>query len=332
MSAPFRFPKFFVTNPSPCPYLAGKVERKVFTELNGRNAGELNEALGRIGFRRSQSVAYRPSCVDCSACVSVRVISDEFTPSATQRKLIRRHADLEVNACRPWSTEEQYALLQKYLASRHPGGGMAEMDEHDYADMIEQTPVRTYVIEYREPSVDGRPGKLVGACFSDQQSDGLSMIYSFYDVGEGARKGLGTYIILDHIVRAARAGLSYVYLGYWVEGSDRMAYKASFRPLERLGRDGWRRMDAPEAGSADRRSPAADAGRQGGSWSTLRAAPSRFRQGDRPDRIHCRCSARRSPLPRRRPAARSPSKSKMMISSGDCRPLLAPTRTCPSSA
>jgi len=256
VSAPFRFPKFFVTNPSPCPYLAGKVERKVFTELNGRNSNELNEALGRIGFRRSQSVAYRPSCIDCSACVSVRVLADEFMPSATQRKLMRKHADLEVSACRPWTTEEQYALLRKYLAQRHPGGGMADMDEHDFADMVEQTPVRTYVVEYREPSVDGRPGKLVGACLSDQQSDGLSMIYSFFDVGDGARKGLGTYIILDHIIRAARAGLPHVYLGYWVEGSDRMAYKTSFRPLERLGRDGWRRMDEPEAPAAnERRAP-----------------------------------------------------------------------------
>ena len=192
----------------------------------------------------------------------------EFTPNATQRKILRRHADLEVSACRPWSTEEQYALLRRYLAARHPGGGMAEMDEQDYADMIEQTPVRTYVIEYREPSVDGKPGKLVGACLSDQQGDGLSMIYSFYDVGEGARKGLGTYIILDHIVRAARAGLPYVYLGYWVEGSDRMAYKASFQPLERLGRDGWRRMDAPEPEPVAARppatgpQPAADPGRR----------------------------------------------------------------------
>ena len=240
MSAPFRFPKFFVTNPSPCPYLPGKTERKVFTELTGRNATELNEALGRIGFRRSQSVAYRPSCVDCSACVSVRVLAQQFTPSATQRKLIRRHADLEVSACRPWTTEEQFALLRKYLALRHPGGGMAEMDESDFADMVEQTPVKTYIVEYREPSVDGRPGRLVGACLSDQQSDGLSMIYSFYDVGEGSRRGLGSYIILDHIQRAARSGLPHVYLGYWVEGSDRMAYKTSFRPLERLGRDGWR--------------------------------------------------------------------------------------------
>jgi len=243
VSAPFRFPKFFVTNPSPCPYLPGKVERKVFTELSGRHASELNEALGRIGFRRSQSVAYRPSCIDCSACVSVRVLATAFEASATQRKLMRRHADLEVNACKAWTTDEQYELLRRYLSARHPGGGMAEMDESDFADMVEQTPVRTYMIEYREPSVGGRAGKLVGACLSDQQSDGLSMIYSFFDVGPSARKGLGTFIILDHIVRAARAGLPYVYLGYWVEGSNRMAYKTGFRPLERLGRDGWRRMD-----------------------------------------------------------------------------------------
>ena len=253
MSAPFRFPKFFVTNPSPCPYLPGKVERKVFTELNGRHSGELNEALGRIGFRRSQSVAYRPSCIDCSACVSVRVAASEFVPSATQRKIIRRNSELEVTACKPWTTEEQYELLGRYLAARHPGGGMAEMDESDFADMVEQTPVRTCIVEYREPSVDGRPGKLVGACLSDQQSDGLSMIYSFYDVGPGARKGLGTFIILDHIIRAARAELPYVYLGYWVEGSRRMAYKASFRPLERLGRDGWRRMEEVAAEPARER-------------------------------------------------------------------------------
>jgi arginine-tRNA-protein transferase len=173
----------------------------------------------------------------------VRVLAAEFEPSATQRKLLRRHRDLEVSACKPWTTEEQYQLLRRYLAQRHPGGGMAEMDESDFADMVEQTPVRTYVIEYREPSVGGQPGRLVGACLSDQQADGLSMIYSFFDVGPDARKGLGTYIILDHIIRAARAGLPYVYLGYWVEGSNRMAYKTGFRPLERLGRDGWRRMD-----------------------------------------------------------------------------------------
>ena len=243
MSAPFRFPRFFVTTPSPCPYLPGKTERKVFTELTGQHATELNDALGRIGFRRSQGVAYRPSCVDCAACISVRVVTGEFQASATQRKMIRRHADLEVTACKPWTTEEQYALLRRYLKARHPGGGMVDMDESDFADMVEQSPVKTYLVEYREPSTNGRPGRLVGACLTDQQADGLSMIYSFFEPDDEKRPGLGTYIILDHIVRAARAGLPYVYLGYWVESSKRMAYKAKFRPLERLGSDGWRKFE-----------------------------------------------------------------------------------------
>ncbi len=250
MSAPFRFPRFFVTTPAPCPYLAGKTERKVFTELNGQHATELNDALGRIGFRRSQSVAYRPSCIDCSACISVRVCAGDFQPSATQRRLVRRHADLEVTACKPWTTEEQYELLRRYLHARHPSGGMVDMDEGDFADMVEQSPVKTFLIEYREPSVDGVPGRLVGACLTDQQADGLSMIYSFFEPdapGAGGRSGLGTYIILDHIMRAGRAELPYVYLGYWVQDSPRMAYKARFRPLERLGPNGWHRSSPASA-------------------------------------------------------------------------------------
>ncbi len=140
MSAPFRFPRFFVTSPAPCPYLAGKTERKVFTELAGQHAADLNDALGRIGFRRSQAVAYRPSCLDCSACVSVRVVASEFQPSASQRRMLKRHSDLEVTACKPWATEEQYALLRRYLKRRHPDGGMVGMDESDFSDMIEQSP------------------------------------------------------------------------------------------------------------------------------------------------------------------------------------------------
>jgi len=252
VSAPFRFPRFFVTNPSPCPYLPGKSERKVFTELSGEHASELNDALGRIGFRRSQNVAYRPSCADCSACVSVRVVAGEFRPNATQRKLLRRNADLVVTACRPWSTDEQYALLQRYLRARHPGGGMTEMDEMDYADMVEQTPVDSQIVEYRERSEDGRPGRLVGACLTDRQGDGLSMIYSFFDPDRMDRPGMGNFIIMDHILRAHRAGLPYVYLGYWVEGSQRMQYKVRYRPLEKLGRSGWVRFDPDEQDEAIR--------------------------------------------------------------------------------
>ncbi|TCM19857.1 arginine-tRNA-protein transferase [Novosphingobium sp. PhB165] len=246
MTAPVRFPRFFVTSPAPCPYLPGRSERKVFTELKGPHADSLNDALGRIGFRRSQTVAYRPSCLDCNACISVRVVADEFVPSGTQKRLIKRNSDLVATVCRPWSTSEQFELLQRYLAARHPEGGMTSMDDVDFADMVEHTPVTSYVIEYREPSVDGvTPGRLVGACLTDRQCDGLSMIYSFYDPAH-ERQGLGTYIILDHISRASEMGLSYVYLGYWVEGSPRMQYKVRFRPMEKLGRTGWERFTAEE--------------------------------------------------------------------------------------
>lgn len=271
MTAPVRFPRFFVTSPAPCPYLPGRSERKVFTELKGPHADQLNEALGRIGFRRSQTVAYRPSCLDCQACISVRVPVQEFAPSSTQRRNLKRNSDLVTTECRPWATGEQFDLLRAYLGRRHPGGGMAAMDEIDYADMVEHTPVSSYVVEYREPSDGLRPGRLVGACLTDRQGDGLSMIYSFYDPEHEARTGLGNYIILDHIRRAAADGLGYVYLGYWVEGSDRMQYKIRYRPIELLGREGWQRLSSErhdsliaaatlaQRGPRDAASPAKDA-------------------------------------------------------------------------
>ncbi len=240
----------------------------MFTELKGPHADSLNDALGRIGFRRSQTVAYRPSCLDCTACVSVRVLAEEFAPSTAQRRNLKRNGDLVVTMCRPWSTSEQFELLQRYLGLRHPGGGMATMDEVDFADMVEHSPVTSYVVEYREPSFDGvTPGRLVGACLTDRQGDGLSMIYSFYDPEHHARTGLGNFIILDHIARATEMGLPYVYLGYWVEGSPRMQYKVRYRPLEQLGRNGWQRMADDEqdkliaaAASAPRRDDLAPRG------------------------------------------------------------------------
>lgn len=246
MTAPVRFPRFFVTTPAPCPYLPGRTERKVFTELKGPQADALNDALSRIGFRRSQTVAYRPSCIDCRACVSVRVVAPEFRPSTTQKRALKRNGDLVATECRPWATAEQFELLQRYLATRHPGGGMAAMDEVDFADMVEHTTVTSSMIEYREPDSDGRPGRLVGACLTDRQGDGLSMIYSFYEPEDGGRAGLGNYIILDHIRRAAADGLRYVYLGYWVDGSRRMQYKIRYRPLERLEATGWVRFGEVE--------------------------------------------------------------------------------------
>ncbi len=215
----------------------------MFTELTGPHASELNDALGRIGFRRSQGVAYRPSCAGCTACVSVRVVTNEFMPNATQRKLLRRNGDVEVTACKAWATDEQFQLLRRYLGTRHPGGGMAGMDEDDYADMIEHSPVNSVIVEYREPSVDGARGRLIGACLTDRQADGLSMVYSFFAADEESRPGFGNFIIMDHLIRAREAGLPYVYLGYWVKGSPRMEYKTRYRPLEVLGPAGWRRLE-----------------------------------------------------------------------------------------
>lgn len=248
MTAQFGFPRFFVTSPSPCPYLPGRDERKVFTELDGDDPVGLNDALGQMGFRRSQNVAYRPSCAGCNACVSVRVRAADFVPGKSQRRTLKRYAGLSVAARAPWATDEQFELLSRYLAARHPDGGMAEMTESDYAQMVEQSPVDTSVVEYRAPGPDGRPGRLVGACLTDRLGDGLSMVYSFFETEDPDYPGLGTFIILDHIHHAAQAQLSHVYLGYWIAGSERMAYKTRFRPIERLGAEGWGEFDPDNMG------------------------------------------------------------------------------------
>lgn len=245
-----QFPRFFLTAPGPCPYLPGRVERKVFTELRGLDASTFNEALGRMGFRRSQNVAYRPACDRCNACQSVRVRTAEFRPNGSMRKQLRRNDDLVVNACEPWATSEQFNLLQCYLQARHPNGGMTQMDADDYADMIERTPVDTVVYEYREPSPSPdaeSAGKLVGVCLTDHHSDGLSMVYSFFET-DGARQGLGTYIILDHIRRAAELCLPYVYLGYWIPDCRQMAYKIRYKPLDVLTAGGWVPIEEIEPG------------------------------------------------------------------------------------
>lgn len=220
----------------------------MFAELRGEAATGKLETLSRIGFRRSQNVVYRPSCEHCRKCVSVRVVTRDYMPTRGQRRLRRKHSDLDVGAVPPRVTSEQFALLRRYIDTRHPIGGMADMNLHDFTDMVERTPVDTLVIEYREPPEDDRKiGRLVGVTLTDQQSDGLSMVYSFYDPDLEHRSGLGTFMIVDHVLRAKAAGLPYVYLGYWVEGCQRMEYKRRFRPLQILDGNEWK--DAPPLSS-----------------------------------------------------------------------------------
>lgn len=218
----------------------------MFTELRGEDAKGLNDALSRVGFRRSQSVAYRPACEGCAACVSVRVVAKEFRPTRSMRRILSRNKDIEVTVREAKASEEQYSLLKRYLDTRHAEGGMADMSFFEYAEMVQHTPVDTRIFEYRvkDPTGEG-PGHLIAACLSDVMADGLSMVYSFYEP-DVPQRSLGTYIILQHIDEAIKRGLDYVYLGYWIKGSDKMDYKSRFRPLERLGPSGWKRFYGTE--------------------------------------------------------------------------------------
>jgi leucyl-tRNA---protein transferase len=233
-------PQFYLTAPSPCPYLAGKEERKVFTHLVGERASELNNILTQGGFRRSQSIAYRPACESCRACVSVRVVAKDFRPSPSMRRIVRRNADIGSEMRIAVPTSEQYAIFRAYLDSRHRDGGMADMTVLDYAMMVEDSHIETRIIEYRRGERSN--GDLIAIALTDVLGDGLSMVYSFFEPDQAARS-LGTFMVLDHIARARRMGLAYVYLGYWVRGSRKMDYKSRFLPQERLMPDGWARVE-----------------------------------------------------------------------------------------
>ncbi|MCG7521209.1 arginyltransferase [Ruegeria sp. Ofav3-42] len=234
-------PQFYVTAPQPCPYLEGRMERKLFTALQGEGADQLNNSLSQQGFRRSQNVLYRPSCSDCAACLSARINVSAFRPSKSQKRAAKRNSYLQRKANSPWATDEQYELFRRYLDTRHADGGMADMDVFEFAAMIEETPIRSRVVEYADPDT----GDLIGVSLTDVLDDGLSMVYSFYDPQQ-PQNSLGTYMILDHIDIAREAGLPYVYLGYWVPGSPKMGYKARFSGLEAYIQGNWISVKDPD--------------------------------------------------------------------------------------
>lgn len=234
---PPRRPQFFYTTaPLPCPYLPGRTERKIVTELSGTEAEALHERLSRAGFRRSHNIAYAPVCPGCQACVPIRVVSEEFTPDRTQRRILRANADLSISEMPARATAEQFTLFQRYQKNRHADGDMAAMGYYDYRAMIEDTPISTGILEFRDAQ-----DRLVGACLTDWLADGLSAVYSFFDTDEDKRS-LGTFAVLWLIGRARSLGLPYVYLGYWVPESRKMAYKARFRPSEILISGAWHRL------------------------------------------------------------------------------------------
>ena len=236
---------FFSTSPLPCPYLPDRMERRVVTELIGRDAITLHEQLSLAGFRRSHGIAYAPACAGCDACKAVRVLAGQFKPSRTQRRVWNRNADLRAEMCRPVATQEQYALFSAYQFGRHGDGDMAKMDFFDYQGLVEDSSVDTNIIEFRDSE-----DRLVGACLTDRMANGLSAVYSFFDPGQDARS-LGAYMILWLIEESRRMKQDYVYLGFWIAGCGKMAYKARYRPMEVHADNEWRLMTDGEAANRE---------------------------------------------------------------------------------
>jgi leucyl-tRNA---protein transferase len=240
------FPEFYITAPQPCPYLPGRLERKLFTHLTRDKPDFLIDNLLKGGFRRSQNIAYMPYCDACSACVPVRILVDEFNPKRSLKRIARANCDVTATRKDPAPSTEQYALFRGYIDARHADGGMAEMSVLDYSMMVEDSVVETFVTEYRVPQGANGGSELIGVSLCDRLSDGISMVYSFYDPDQSARS-LGTYMILDQVEFARRLGLPFVYLGYWIEGSRKMRYKNRFQPQEHLTSKGWVRTEDSDA-------------------------------------------------------------------------------------
>jgi len=228
---------FFTTAPLPCPYISGRLERKIVTELNGPDAEMLHEALSRAGFRRSHSIAYTPACPGCSACIPVRIVVNGFAPDRTMRRIAKANGDLIGSQVPARATAEHYRLFSRYQESRHGGGDMALMGFYDYRSMVEDSPIDTFLVEFRRPD-----GTIVGACLADRMSDGLSAVYSFFEP-DMPKRSLGTFVVLWLVQEAERLGLPYIYLGYWIAESRKMSYKARFKPLEAFGPNGWRPLE-----------------------------------------------------------------------------------------
>ncbi len=233
--------EFFLTAPAPCPYLPDRVERRIFTELSGYNGSVLNHSLNLSGFRRSQTISYRPVCDNCNACVSLRVDADAFAPTRSMKRVKKLNKDLvrcEVDAA---PSDEHYDLFRRYVQDRHDEGGMEDMAFEDYSVMVGAAAFRTSLFEYRMGTVD-RPGELLAVCLTDEMYDGLSMVYSFFVPDQTARS-LGVFMILDHVQEARARNLPFVYLGYWIRESSKMSYKARFQPCEGFIRDEWVALD-----------------------------------------------------------------------------------------
>ncbi len=236
-SQPLR--QFFTAGPVACPYLAGRAERKLIVELTGGTAADFYDELSRAGFRRSQGFAYRPACPQCTSCVPVRIAVNDFAHSRSTRRVRNANRGLSGRLVAARATPEHFQLFVAYQRSRHRDSDMAAMTYADYRSMVEDTPLRTVIAEFRDAA-----GTLVAASLIDRLDDGVSAVYSFYDPSL-EKRSLGTWSILWLVEECRRQGLPYVYLGYWIGDSPKMAYKARFPAIEHLSPSGWVPLSVP---------------------------------------------------------------------------------------
>ena len=239
LAPPFR--QFFATAPVACPYVSGRAERKLIVELGGSSAALFYDDLSRAGFRRSHRFAYRPACRGCSSCVPVRIAVDRFRHSRSTRRICNANRDLSGRLVAAHATPEQFRLFSAYQRSRHSDSDMASMSYGEYRGMVEDTPVRTGIAEFRDPA-----GRLVAASLVDLLDDGVSAVYNFYDPQQPKRSP-GTLSVLWLVEQCRRQGQPFVYLGYWIAESPKMAYKARFPALESLVAGSWSAF-APQSG------------------------------------------------------------------------------------
>jgi arginyl-tRNA--protein-N-Asp/Glu arginylyltransferase len=222
-----------VTRPQPCAYLAGQHEQRLAGDISAKP--EEHDSLAEAGFRRVENWVYKPACTQCQACQPIRVMAEEFVLSRNHKRVISANADLTRKVLSGPVTLEHYDIFQRYLASRHEDGQMASMSFDEFSAMIVNSPIDTCLYEYSD-----KKGRLISCALVDQQRDGLSAVYSFFDTSdESQTRSLGTFMILDLIRLAQAHNLPYLYLGYYVEQSRKMAYKMRFSPCQILKNGQW---------------------------------------------------------------------------------------------